>query len=309
MQVYVYHGSFCNISSLADRKSTVSKNQIKTVTCSNTVARREKPNFGFRARKGLPILPHNLEKLVMLQAITVQRLQALLIDLLFTFELIFGLISFITVFLTFFPSYYYLIYDIVETTLVPVFQFVYTRCNLKYTWACLRSGGRAVVTVKRVTLRLIGGNNFLTGFNWSSGKSSEKPPLKFNIIEPCMKDVDMSMSIFVHGIVNTGNSCFLNSVLQVILNLRRKVVCKNLKSYAYVCTPFRNFFSCLTGSVVTGTPTALSISINAIRQPKRTSSCNCFAADCFISVHANSPQISHTAESTGKGYLTPSSRY
>lgn len=182
----------------------------------------------------------------MLQAITVQRLQALLIDLLFTFELIFGLISFITVFLTFFPSYYYLFYDIVETTLVPVFQFVYTRCNLKYTWACLRSGGRAVVTVKRVTLRLIGGNNFLTGFTWNYAKSFEKPPPKLNIIEPCMKDIDMSMSIFVHGIVNTGNSCFLNSVLQVILNFYGKVVPKILKYHmlTFPCT-FHNFFSFL----------------------------------------------------------------
>ncbi|KAJ2957284.1 hypothetical protein NQZ79_g6990 [Umbelopsis isabellina] len=170
----------------------------------------------------------------MLQAITVQRLQALLIDLLFTFELIFGLISFITVFLTFFPSYYYLIYDIVETTLVPVFQFVYTRCNLKYTWACLRSGGQAVVTVKRVTLRLIGGNNFLTGFSWSYAKSSEKPPPKLSIIEPCMKDVDMSMSIFVHGIVNTGNSCFLNSVLQALSSL------EHLQPFLYRLTQSAN---------------------------------------------------------------------
>lgn len=156
--------------------------------------------------------------MVMLQAITVQRLQALLIDMLFIFELIFGLISFITVFLTFFPSYYYLIYDVVESTLVPVFQFVYTRCDLKYTWACLRSGGQAVVTVKRVTLRLIGGNNFLTGFNWNYAKSSEKPPAtKRDVIaaEPCLNNADREVSIFVHGIVNTGNSCFLNSVLQV----------------------------------------------------------------------------------------------
>jgi hypothetical protein len=164
----------------------------------------------------LPLLYH----LEMLQAITVQRVQALLIDMLFIFELIFGLISFVTVFLTFFPSYYYLIYDFVESTLVPVFQFVYTRCDLKYTWACLRSGGQAVVTVKRVTLRLIGGNNFLTGFNWSYAKSSEKPPLsKLNVVttavEPCLNDADRTVSVFVHGIVNTGNSCFLNSVLQV----------------------------------------------------------------------------------------------
>lgn len=156
--------------------------------------------------------------LAMLQAITVQRLQALLIDMLFIFELIFGLISFITVFLTFFPSYYYLIYDFVESTLVPVFQFVYTRCDLKYTWQCVRSGGQAVVTVKRVTLRLIGGNNFLTGFNWSYAKSSaEKPPAKMNVVqaEPCLNETDMAVSPYVHGIVNTGNSCFLNSVLQV----------------------------------------------------------------------------------------------
>lgn len=154
----------------------------------------------------------------MLQAITVQRLQALLIDMLFIFELIFGLISFITVFLTFFPSYYYLIYDFVESTLVPVFQFVYTRCDLKYTWQCVRSGGQAVVTVKRVTLRLIGGNNFLTGFNWSYAKSSaEKPPAKLDVVqaEPCLNETDMAVSLYIHGIVNTGNSCFLNSVLQV----------------------------------------------------------------------------------------------
>jgi hypothetical protein len=154
----------------------------------------------------------------MLQAITVQRLQALLIDMLFIFELIFGLISFITVFLTFFPSYYYLIYDFVESTLVPVFQFVYTRCDLKYTWQCVRSGGQAVVTVKRVTLRLIGGNNFLTGFNWSYAKSSaEKPPAKLDVVqaEPCLNETDMTISLYIHGIVNTGNSCFLNSVLQV----------------------------------------------------------------------------------------------
>jgi hypothetical protein len=180
--------------------------------------------------------------LAMLQAITVQRLQALLIDMLFIFELIFGLISFITVFLTFFPSYYYLIYDFVESTLVPVFQFVYTRCDLKYTWQCVRSGGQAVVTVKRVTLRLIGGNNFLTGFNWSYAKSSaEKPPAKLDVVqaEPCLNETDMTISLYVHGIVNTGNSCFLNSVLQVIVIFFSKYFFSiAVSSYAYVsCFP------------------------------------------------------------------------
>ncbi|KAI9286404.1 hypothetical protein BC943DRAFT_359565 [Umbelopsis sp. AD052] len=172
----------------------------------------------------------------MLQAITVQRLQALLIDMLFIFELIFGLISFITVFLTFFPSYYYLIYDFVESTLVPVFQFVYTRCDLKYTWQCVRSGGQAVVTVKRVTLRLIGGNNFLTGFNWSYAKSSaEKPPAKLDVVqaEPCLNEADMTVSLYTHGIVNTGNSCFLNSVLQALSSL------EHLQPFLYYLTKDR----------------------------------------------------------------------
>jgi len=194
----------------------------------------------------------------MLQAITVQRLQALLIDMLFIFELIFGLISFITVFLTFFPSYYYLIYDVVESTLVPVFQFVYTRCDLKYTWACLRSGGQAVVTVKRVTLRLIGGNNFLTGFNWNYAKSSEKPPAtKRDVIaaEPCLNNADREVSIFVHGIVNTGNSCFLNSVLQALSSL------EHLQPFLYHLTQNTNTIDLPVASALRQTLLLLSAPI------------------------------------------------